>query len=156
MVQIGRRSRRTLRDQRLERSISVDECLSVGLAAIAKERGYEADHVTYIGKGGWSDWNLASYALENDYTFVTRDRRDFLKEYAKIDLHNGLIIIVPHTKRADQQRLFAKVLDAVFKRNDDLVNKLIEVLLDGSVHTKDWTSKDHDIGHIANPRWNPA
>jgi len=96
---------------------------------------------------------LASYALENDYVFVTNNRRDFLKEYAKIDLHNGLIIIVPDTKRAEQQRLFAKVLDVVSKRNDDLVNKLIEVLLDGSIHIKDWSSQDHDIGHISNPEW---
>jgi predicted nuclease of predicted toxin-antitoxin system len=100
----------------------IDECLSVGLVALAKERGFQADYVTYIGRSGWSDWNLASYALENDYIFVTNNRRDFLKEYAKIDLHNGLIIIVPDTKRADQQRLFAKVLDVVSERNDDLVN----------------------------------
>ncbi len=131
----------------------IDECLSVGLVAVAKERGFQADYVSYIGKSGWSDWNLASYALENDYVFVTNNRRDFLKEYAKIDLHNGLIIIVPDTKRAEQQRLFAKVLDVVSKRNDDLVNKLIEVLLDGSIHIKDWSSQDHDIGHISNPEW---
>ena len=131
----------------------IDECLSFGLVAVAKERGFQADYVTYIGKSGWADWNLASYALENDYIFVTNNRRDFLKEYAKIDLHSGLIIIVPDTKRADQQRLFAKVLDVVSIRNDDLVNKLIEVLLDGSVHIKDWTSQDHDSGHISGPQW---
>jgi hypothetical protein len=64
-----------------------------------------------------------------------------------------LIIIVPDTKRADQQRLFGRALDVISKRNDDLVNKLIEVLLDGSVHVRDWTSQDHDIGHISNPDW---
>jgi hypothetical protein len=131
----------------------IDECLSASLVAVAKERGFQADYVAYIGKSGWSDWNLASYALENDYIFVTNNRRDFLKEYAKVDLHNGLIIIVPDTKRADQQRLFGKVLDVVSKQNDDLVNKLIEVLLDGSVHIKDWMSHDHDIGHISRPKW---
>jgi predicted nuclease of predicted toxin-antitoxin system len=131
----------------------IDECLSASLVAVAKERGLQADYVTYIGKSGWSDWNLASYALENDYVFVTNNRRDFLKEYAKLDLHNGLIIIVPDTKRADQQRLFAKVLKVVCERNDGLVNKLIEVLLDGSVHIKDWTSRDHHIGHISSPEW---
>jgi hypothetical protein len=68
-------------------------------------------------------------------------------------LHNGLIIIVPDTKRTDQQRLFVKVLDVVTEPNDDLVNKLIEVLVDGSVHVRDWTSQNHDIGHISNPEW---
>ena len=131
----------------------IDECLSVGLVAVAKERGFQADYVAYLGKSGWSDWNLASHALENDYIFVTNNRRDFLKEYTKTDLHNGLIIIVPDTKRADQQRLFGKALDVVSKRNDDLVNKLIEVLLDGSVHIRDWTGQNHDIGHISSPKW---
>ncbi len=42
--------------------------------AVAKERGFQADYVTYIGKSGWSVWNLASYALENDYIFVTNNR----------------------------------------------------------------------------------
>jgi hypothetical protein len=120
---------------------------------LAKERGVQADHVAYIGKSGWPDWNLAAYALNNDYVFVTNNRRDFLKEYMKVDLHSGLIIIVPDTKRADQQVLFATVLDLVASRNDDLVNLLVEVLPDGSVHCREWTAQNHDIGHVSNPRW---
>jgi predicted nuclease of predicted toxin-antitoxin system len=57
----------------------IDECLSVGLVAVAKERGFQADYIAYLGKSGWSDWKLVSYALENDYIFVTNNRRDFLK-----------------------------------------------------------------------------
>jgi hypothetical protein len=30
---------------------------------LAKERGVRADHVAYIGKSGWPDWNLAAYTL---------------------------------------------------------------------------------------------
>lgn len=132
----------------------IDECLSVGLVALAKERSFQADHVAHIGKSGRSDWNLAAYAVENGFIFVTNNRRDFLKEYAKLDLHSGLIVIVPDTKRADQQRLFGKVLDILSKRNDDLVNKLIEVLLDETVYIRDWTSQNHAIQHILSPEWN--
>jgi predicted nuclease of predicted toxin-antitoxin system len=131
----------------------IDECLSVGLIALAKERGVQADHVAYIGKSGWPDWNLAAYALNNDYVFVTNNHRDFLKEYMKVDLHSGLIIIVPDTKRADQQVLFATVLDRVASRNNDLVNLLAEVLPEGSVHCREWTAQNHDVGHVSNPRW---
>jgi predicted nuclease of predicted toxin-antitoxin system len=131
----------------------IDECLTFGLVAVAMERGFQADYVSHLGKRGWSDWNLVSYALDNDYVLVTNNRRDFLKEYAKVDLHNGLIIIVPDTKRPHQQLLFGRVLDAVSNRNDDLVNKLVEVLLDGSVRVRDWTSQDHDVGHILAPKW---
>lgn len=131
----------------------IDECLSVSLVAVAKERGIAADHVAYLGKGGWQDRNLVSFALENDYIVVTNNRRHFLREYAKLDMHNGLIVIVPAVKRDDQRQLFEKALDALSSRNNNFVNKIVEVLLDGSLHIRDWTSEDHDIEHIANPDW---
>jgi hypothetical protein len=34
----------------------IDECLS-GSPAAAKARGYDAEYVPLIGKGGWQDWN---------------------------------------------------------------------------------------------------
>jgi hypothetical protein len=43
----------------------IDECLSAALVAVAKARGFEADHVTHIGKTGWQDWNLVPYAVAN-------------------------------------------------------------------------------------------
>jgi hypothetical protein len=39
------------------------------------------------------------------------------------------------------------------QRNDDIVNKVVEVLLDGSVHVSEWVSEHHDIEHIQNPTW---
>lgn len=33
--------------------------------------------------------------IEEDFTFVTNNARDFRKLYAKEDLHAGLVIIVP-------------------------------------------------------------
>jgi hypothetical protein len=66
MARIGR-IRRTARAGALSDRFLIDECLSVGLVAVAKERGFQADYIAYLGKSGWSDWNLVSYALENDY-----------------------------------------------------------------------------------------
>jgi predicted nuclease of predicted toxin-antitoxin system len=57
----------------------VDECLSVGLLALAKERGIAADHVCWIGKSGWQDRNLVTFALDSDYVVVTNNRRHFLR-----------------------------------------------------------------------------
>jgi hypothetical protein len=93
------------------------------------------------------------FALDNDYIVVTNNRRHFLREYAKQEVHNGLVVIVPALDRLGQQRLFEKALDALANLNDDLANKVVEVLSDGSVHIREWTSKDHDIGHISDPRW---
>jgi hypothetical protein len=56
---------------------------------------------------------------------------------------------------ADLQRLFGRVLEFIADRNDDLINKVIEVLRDGTVHVREWTSDHHDIGYISNPEWTP-
>ncbi len=133
--------------------IFVDECLSVALVAVAKNKGIIAEYGPYIGKGGWQDWNIVPFALENNYILVTNNIRHFLKEYIKVALHNGLIIIVPNVDRADQIRLFSIALEAALQLGDDVVNKIVEVLRDGSVHVREWTSERHDIGHIDNPRW---
>jgi hypothetical protein len=131
----------------------VDECLSVSLVAIAKERGITADHVGWLGKGGWQDHNLVPFVIDNDYIFITNNRRHFLREYAKLEMHSGLVVIVPAVKRLTQQRLFENALDAFATLKDGFVNKVVEVLLDGSVQVREWTSKDPDIKHISNPSW---
>ena len=73
----------------------IDECLTGELVAVAKARGYSAAYVPHIGKGGWQDWNLVPFAVENDYIIVTVNRRDFLKQHAKFDVHPGLVILIP-------------------------------------------------------------
>jgi hypothetical protein len=85
---------------------------------------------------------------------VTDNRRDFLKEYAKLEVHAGLVILLPKGTRDRQMALFQKALDVYSARNDDLVNKLIEIASDSSVHIRDWNAGDHDIGHIDDPKWN--
>ena len=142
------RSGRALNDK-----IYIDECLSVALVAVAKTKGFLAEYGPYIGKGGWQDWNIVPFAIDNNYIIATNNRRHFLRELLKHNLHNGLIVIVPAVERADQIALFSNALDAVIKLGDEVVNKVIEVLIDGSVHVRGWSADDHDIGHISNPDW---
>jgi predicted nuclease of predicted toxin-antitoxin system len=134
----------------------IDECLSASLVAAAKARGYDAEYVPFIGKGRWQDWNLIPYAIANDYVAVTLNRRDFLKQHARLEMHPGLVILIPQApdNQAEHQvALFEKALEAFAARNDDLTNKVMEVLADGSVHVREWTADDHDIGHIGSPDW---
>ena len=130
----------------------IDECLSGALVAVAKAQGYQADYVTHLGKAGWQDWNLVRFAVANEYIIVTDNRRDFLKEYAKLDIHAGLVVIIPKGTRSQQMTLFQTALDVVARRNDDLTNKLLEVLRDGSVQIREWNAGDHDISHIIDPK----
>jgi len=77
----------------------IDECLSGALVAVAKAQGYQADYVTHLGKAGWQDWNLVHFAVANDYIIVTNNRKDFLKEYAGLDVHAGLVVLLPKGTR---------------------------------------------------------
>ena len=66
--------------------------------------------VLMSGKAARQDWNIIRFALENDYIVATNNRRDFLHAYANVDLHNGLVIIVPSVGRAGQIKLFSAAL----------------------------------------------
>jgi hypothetical protein len=59
----------------------------------------------------------------------------------------------PNNQADHQIALFEKAPEAFAVMNDDLVNKVMEVLADGSVHVREWNADDHDIGHISNPDW---
>jgi predicted nuclease of predicted toxin-antitoxin system len=122
-------------------------------SALRKLKGYQADYVTHLGKSGWQDWNLVRFAVANDYIIVTDNRRDFLKEYARLEVHAGLIILLPKGTRDKQMALFQKALDVYSGRNDDLLNKVLEAARDGSVHIREWNAGEHEIGHIDDPKW---
>jgi hypothetical protein len=115
----------------------IDECLSEELAHLALERGHvETSHVVWIGKGGFKDWNLLPVILDGDWTFVTRNAHDFRGspdepgrggEYAKAEIHAGLICLNDLVMDLDVQReLFEVALDEL-ERDGDLVNQVLEV-----------------------------
>ena len=131
----------------------VDECLSAKLAAVAKGRGLQADFGPHIGTAGWQDWNIARFAFENDYIVVTNNRRHFLREFRKYEVHNGLVVIVPMADRDRQIELFQRALDCLLELNELPLNKLIEVLDDGSVHIREWSSQEGEAEHVLRPSW---
>ena len=88
------------------------------------------------------------FALDHDYAFVTNNRRDFLRAYARLSAHDGLIILVPMVERDEQIRLFGLVLDCILSL-PDTVNKLVEVFSDGEVRVRDWSEHAHDPGYAA-------
>ena len=131
----------------------IDECLSVSLVATAKACGHGADHVVHLGKSGWQDWNLVRFAVMNDYVIVTNNRRDFLKEYAKLELHPGLIVVIARGSRSDQVGAFDSILDCLQRGDIDIVNNLVEILPDHRVVRTPWSANLHDLQHLHNPIW---
>ena len=116
----------------------IDECLSIKLVEIARQRGNpESSHVVWLGKSGWKDWELKSFILEGEWTFVTRNSLDFRGsqhnpgsrgQYADVELHAGLICLNgPVGMNRDLQlELFNRALDEI-DRDPSLVNQVLEV-----------------------------
>ena len=74
----------------------IDECLHESLVRVAHGAGFEAIHVNHLGLSGKPDWELADRIVKDEFTFVTNNRVDFMRLFGKMELHAGLIIIVPN------------------------------------------------------------
>ena len=108
----------------------IDECLSVDLVTIAGDSGHEAQHVARVGKAGWKDWNVVSYARDGDFVLVTNNASDFRRLYTTEPLHAGLVILIPVVGRELQRKLFRAALDELAVTGEP-VNRVLEVDLDG-------------------------
>jgi predicted nuclease of predicted toxin-antitoxin system len=107
----------------------VDECLSPALVGEAQRFGHEAYHLAHLGRAGLPDRDIAALALARDMVLVTNNAGDFRGLYATLDLHPGLMILIPNAERSTQIRLFRAVLSRI-AAVPDLVNKGLEVDLD--------------------------
>ena len=117
----------------------IDECLSVELAGLAQERGYQASHLRDLGLLRRKDGQLAPIIFEGDWCFVTKNARDFRGpddakgssgEYAGIHLHAGLVCIHGPPKgfaKVEQLEAFAVALDQIERYEGDATNLLVEV-----------------------------
>lgn len=104
----------------------VDENLSVLLPEIAHAVGFEATHVVHIGLAGASDGTLIERVVRDDWVLVTNNVIEFRGRYRTVDIHPGVVFLVPSVGRDAQRALFrAAVSDAL--RNPDLVNVALEV-----------------------------
>lgn len=111
----------------------IDECLHTSLVEVATARQHDATHVTYRGWSGVQDWNLMAPILGEDFTFVTNNAKDFRRLHGGVELHAGLVILIPNVPPAQQRQLFDAALDDLAE-HPDLVNQSIEVDFDkGSI-----------------------
>jgi predicted nuclease of predicted toxin-antitoxin system len=108
----------------------IDECLHESLVALAHAAGFEATHVNYLGLSGKPDWALAERIVNDDYTFVTNNRVDFIRLLGRTTLHRGLIVLVSNVTPVLLRALFAAALQ--YSVGSTLVNLVIEVSLEGS------------------------
>ena len=111
----------------------IDECLTPAMLADAYAAGFEAHHVNTLGLTSQSDRALMVQIIGGDFTFVTNNAKDFLRLYHNVDVHAGLIVVLPSGEVEEQRALFRKVLDAITAAGSDITGELIEVDRDGTV-----------------------
>ena len=92
---------------RVSLKLLIDECLHTSLVGLAHAAGHTANHVNYLGLGGSKDWELMAIIRQQDYTFVTNNRSDFLGLHGTEPLHAGVIVLVPSVTPARQRELLA-------------------------------------------------
>jgi predicted nuclease of predicted toxin-antitoxin system len=105
----------------------VDDCLHESLVGLAHAAGFDATHVNHLGLSGKPDWVLAERVIQDEFTFVTNNRSDFIRLFGKANPHPGLIVLVPNVTPALQRALFRAALQYSAPR--DLVNTAVEVSL---------------------------
>lgn len=113
----------------------IDECLSQELARLARARGHlESTHIERLGLSGKKDWELMPVLINGDWTFVTKNSRDFRGcnrnggLHAAVDVHAGLVCLNgPKTMDLEMMvSLFAVALEAL-DADSDLVNAVLEI-----------------------------
>jgi predicted nuclease of predicted toxin-antitoxin system len=107
----------------------IDENLSPALVEPARRRGYEAMHVNYLGLHTETDWDLLKVIAEQDWVLVTNNAIEFRGRYRDIELHPGVIFLLPAVRRAEQLRLFEAALHHV-STDGDMVNRALDVAFD--------------------------
>lgn len=116
----------------------IDECMSPRLVGLAHKRGLEATHVNHLGLRKAPDHLLMPVIVGGDDTFVTNSRADFIRLYRFVDLHAGLLVVVPAVEYEEQRRLLGLALDAIAAAGNDPTNELVEVFVDGRVEMGRW------------------
>jgi predicted nuclease of predicted toxin-antitoxin system len=111
----------------------IDECLHESLVGVAHGEGFEATHVNHLGLSGKPDWELAERIVKDEFTFVTNNRVDFIRLFRKMELHAGLIVIVPNVIPAAQRALFEAAI--LYLAGKAPVNSVVEVSLNRQMVT---------------------
>ena len=111
------------------RRFLIDECLHESLVGVAHAAGFEATHVNHLGLSGKPDWELAKRFVKDEFTFVTNNRVDFIQLFGKVELHAGVIIVVPNVAPALQRVLLEAAI--LYLSGREPVNAALEITMEG-------------------------
>lgn len=109
----------------------IDENLSVAPQPVAHARGFECAHVAHRGFNTWKDWSLMEEVANSDWVLVTNNAGEFRGRFRRVELHPGVIFIVPNVRRLRQVELFQAALSDI-EADPNLINTALDVAYDGA------------------------
>ena len=86
-------------------------------------------HVNHLGLRTETDWDLLKVITEQDWVLVTNNAIEFRGRYGIIELHPGVIFLLPAVRRHAQVQLFETALEHV-KAYPDMINRALDVTFD--------------------------
>ena len=86
-------------------------------------------HVNHLGLRTETDRELLKVIAEQDWALVTNNAIKFRGRYRKVELHPGVVFLLPAVRRPEQVRLFEAALDHV-QAHGDMVNRALDVTFD--------------------------
>jgi predicted nuclease of predicted toxin-antitoxin system len=107
----------------------IDENLSPALVEPARERGFEAMHVNHLGLRTETDWDLLKVIAEQDWVLVTNNAIEFRGRYGTVEVHPGVIFLLPAVRRLKQVQLFEAALNFA-QTLPDMINRALDVTFD--------------------------
>jgi predicted nuclease of predicted toxin-antitoxin system len=114
----------------------IDESLSPGLARRLNDRMIDAIHPRDVGRCGELDHVVLSRAIDEDGVIVTENKKDFQKLVSIVVLHPGLVVLPASAgseKSWEHLTAALALIEAQPRPDDYMVNRVIEVLGDGSL-----------------------
>ncbi len=85
-------------------------------------------HVNHLGLRTEKDWDLLRIIADDDWVLVTNNAIEFRGRYRAIDLHPGVVFLVPSVRAGEQVRLFEAAPDQVGLQ-PDMPNRAMDVTL---------------------------
>ena len=104
----------------------IDENLAPARAEPARARGFEAMHVNHLGLRTETDWELLKVVIDQDWVLVTNNAFEFRGRYRRIELHPGVVFLLPAVRRFEQVELFVAALKHL-ETDADIVNRALDV-----------------------------
>ena len=86
-------------------------------------------HVNHLGLRTETDWDLLEIMTEHDWVLVTNNAIEFRGRYRTIELHPGVVFLLPAVRRPQQIRLFVAALEHV-ERHPDMTNHALNIAFD--------------------------